>query len=115
MSEQCSKRVYAPMSGFRGRPCLKPATVQDADGHWWCHVHSPAAVAKRNMASQARYDHATDVRAAERAVAVRERAVIDMALAHHTTTGPLWHLTDAVHYLLQAKQALAELKKGAPK
>jgi len=49
----CNGWVHDP-GVFRGRGCTKRATVQDADGRWWCGTHNPEAQRRRDEESNRR-------------------------------------------------------------
>lgn len=54
--------------------CGVPAKTQLADGSWWCHVHEPAAYAKRKATQQAKWAASQAVYDARMAADKKRRA-----------------------------------------
>lgn len=52
-SMKCSKRVFSGQRwDFGGHPCQRKAIVE-RDGKWWCRMHDPLEVKRRDEARQA--------------------------------------------------------------
>ena len=52
MATQCSAQIWSTATFFgKYKPCGRTARFQDGKGNWFCGLHSPEAVAKREAKS----------------------------------------------------------------